>query len=695
MTAAGVFLGTAAYMSPEQAKGQPADRRSDIWAFGCVLYEMLTAHRAFVGEHVADVLANVLKSDPNWALLPRNTPEPLRRLLQRSLVKETRLRLPHIGIARLELVDSDSKKPTVNGRPSYIAMMVAAAVAVVVGMGIGALSPRRAAVPAREPFALTISAPEGQQFGTTSPASDVAISSDARRVAFVTGTQTSGSLFVRELSDLTSRHLDGVAVPFGPFFSPDGMWVGVLDLDGGLKKVPVRGGDPILIAKIPTDGVRGLTWSQDGSIIFGSSASRALWRVRESGGEAEILLEPSDVHESYEYPFALPGGNVILFTIRPTASNDPSDTRIAAFDVRSREVRTLLKGGGQPQYAAGRLVVSVRTTLQSVPFDLDSLQLKGDLTPLAGGLMLKYFGAASYGVAENGVLAYLTGEQQNGADRTLVWVNRDGVEEAVGAPPRAYTYARVSPDGSKIAVDIRDQANDTWVWDTARRTLTRLTFDSEPNRGVAWTADGRRLAFGAVRSGIEGVDWTAVDGGGTPELLTAGVRPRFPNSFSPDGTKLLFSEPSGPPYDIGMVDLKSGVAEMLIATRYSEREPSISSNGRWIVYQSTESGRDEIYVRPFPNVQGGRWQVSSDGGTRPVWSRDGKSILYYQPPGRVFEVAVDTTNGFHAAVPKQLFAGNYVAPNDGRPFDVAPDGRLLMIRDDPRAARRQLVVSLR
>jgi serine/threonine-protein kinase len=361
----------------------------------------------------------------------------------------------------------------------------------------------------------------------------------------------------------------------------------------------------------------------------------------------------------------------------------------------SRTWRPVLKAAAQPQFGAGWLAFVVGNSLHAVRFDPETLQVSSAPKPVASGLMVKVNGTASYRLSADGTLVYISGEQQAGADRTLVWVDRNGKEQPLDAPPRAYAYARISPDGTRIALDIRDQNLDTWIWDIARKTLTRLTSDAAPNRGVAWSPDGTRVAFGATRDGVDGIDWTSPDGGAPPELLTAGPRSRFPTGFSPDGTKLLFSEPSSAPYDFGMFDIKTGMTTMLMKTAYNEREPSVSPDGRWLMYQTNESGRDEIYVRPFPNLQGGRWQISPDGGTRPMWSRDGKEIFYYQAPGRMFSAAVGSGPTFSAGIPRLLFSGNYAAPNDGRPYDVTPDGtRFLMIRDDPRAAHRQMVVSL-
>jgi eukaryotic-like serine/threonine-protein kinase len=264
----------------------------------------------------------------------------------------------------------------------------------------------------------------------------------------------------------------------------------------------------------------------------------------------------------------------------------------------------------------------------------------------------------------------------------LVWVDRQGHEEPLGVPARAYNLVRISPDGTRAALDIRDQDNDIWIWDFLRRTLTRLTFDLGLNRWIAWTPDGTRLAFSAQRDSAENIYWQAADGTGAAERLTQGAKPELPNSFSPDGKRLLFDTPDAGPRDIGIVNLDAERrAELLIQTPFDELNANFSPDGRWIAYESNESGRAEVYVRPFPDINSGRWQVSVGGGTRPVWARNSRELFYYVPPGKIMTVAVQPGSGFTAGTPQMVFEGAYTAVNSGPVYDVSPDGRrFLMIK---------------
>lgn len=322
-------------------------------------------------------------------------------------------------------------------------------------------------------------------------------------------------------------------------------------------------------------------------------------------------------------------------------------------------------------------------TLFAVQFDADKLEVKGGPVPLVQNIAI--YGSAKYAVSDSGVLVYRfgygAGTQSN---RLLVWVDRTGKEEAIPAPPRVYAYAHLSPDGTRVALDIRDQENDIWIWDLARKTLSRLTFDPGLNRGPIWTPDGKKVAFSAERDGSENAYWQVADGSGSQELLAKiPNKSILPQAFSPDGKLLLFDDnPSSIPRHINVIGVGNNEPKRLLSGASNDSNPQISPNGRWIAYESLESGRGEVYVRPFPDVNAGRWQISTDGGTRPLWNANGRELFYYVPGGTMMAVPVETAQSFKAGSPQVIFKGAYAVGWAGRQYSVTPDGkRFLMIKE--------------
>jgi eukaryotic-like serine/threonine-protein kinase len=703
-TGVGVILGTAPYMSPEQARGKPVDKRADIGAFGCVLYEMLTGRRAFEGEDVSDTLAAVLRGEPDWSLLPASVSPTSRLYLQCCLARDPNQRVHDIGDMRLALegaFDVPVAPPLPAAPPSSsrgkrkmaIAMITIATVATVVG-GIGArlLSPVMPGAVVR----LIAPPPRGASTTPSQSDADVAISPDGSRVAFENVEQGSLRLYVRGLDQLDAVRLEVGGSPRWPFFSPDGEWIGFFDA-GVLKRVSVNGGSPVVISAIKGTGV-GATWGADGTIVFATSDSTGLMRVSVNGGEPSVLTKPGP-GEDHILPQFLPGGRDTLFTVRPQA-NPTSGSQIALVNIESGAVSMLLPGVTYATYSSsGHLVYAAEGALRAVKFDLDTLSIRSNPVPVLDHVITKPLGAANFALASNGTLVYEAGDPRTSADRTLVWVNREGREEAIAAPRRSYVYPRISPDGKRVGLDIRDQQNDIWIWDFARLTLSRLTFDPGLNRAIAWTPDSRRVVFSAEREGSESLFSQPADGSGSPEQLTNTTpdRPQGPLSISPDGKSLVFGEPGQPPFDLNVLDL-DGAREVtpLLNAPYSEHNGEISPDGRWLVYQTDESGRDEIYVRPFPNVAASRSQVSTGGGTRPMWSRNGREIFYSALDGTMMAVPVDSSaarDTFSAGTATSLFSGPYYSVQAGRSYDVATDGRFLMIKNNaPQALAPQLVV---
>jgi serine/threonine-protein kinase len=378
----------------------------------------------------------------------------------------------------------------------------------------------------------------------------------------------------------------------------------------------------------------------------------------------------------------------VLFTV--VRNLGAENMEIAVLDLATGAQKTLVRGGSHPRYAGGHIVYGVGGTLRAVPFDLDRLEVTGEPAPVLEGVLTKQSGAANFSVASDGALVYVAANADIAERRTLVWVDRQGREQPItAAPARSYTYLQLSPDGTKVALDVRDEQNDIWTWDLARETLTRLTFDPGLERAPIWSPDGKRIAFSSQREAALGnIFWQAADGTGPVERLHAATTQQFPTSFSPDGTKLLFWETgSDTAWDMGVVEMTGEHKSTALAkTSFNELNPEVSRDGKWMAYQSDESGQYEVYVRPFPNVDGGgKWQVSTGGGTRPLWSRNGRELFYLIEPGRVMAVPIQPGPTFAYGNPTMIFDGPYLAPNAARTYDVSPDGkRFLMIKDAPR-----------
>jgi serine/threonine-protein kinase len=694
MTGMGMILGTAAYMSPEQARGKAVDKRADIWAFGVVLFEMLTGHRPFGGEEMSDVFASVLAREPDLARLPKDLPESIRQVLRVCLQKDPKLRARDIGDVRMMMdgafhstapvqETAAPRRATWQRAAGWIAagLIVGGAA---VGAAVWALPPREAPRVAR----FLLDTPEGlaAAFRDT-VASDIAISPDGTRVVY-TGGPSGFDLLVRPVDRLDTTLLARQAS--NPFMSPDSGWVGYVS-SGTWQKVSVTGGPPVTLWKNQAGPSRGASWGPDDTIVFSTQGSTGLFRGPAAGGTPAQLTK-TNVEKGelgHWWPEVLPGGRAVLFTIVRNNLN-AENMEIAVLDLASGAQKTLVRGGSHPRYASGYIVYGVAGTLRAVSFDIDRLEVAGDPAPVVEGVLTKQSGAADFSLASDGTLVYVAADAAVAAQRALVWVDRKGQEQPIAkAPLRAYTYLRISPDGAKVALDVRDEQNDIWTWDFARETPTRLTFDPGLDRAPIWSPDGRRIAFSSQREGgIGNLFWQAADGTGRVEKLSDLRTQQFPTSFSPDGTKLLFWEVgSETAWDMGVVGLQDDrKATGLLKTSFNELNPEVSPDGKWLAYQSDESGQYEVYVRPFPNVEdSGKWQVSNDGGTRPVWSRNGRDLFYLVEPGRVMTVPIQPGPTFTYGNAQMVFDGPYLAPNAARTYDVSPDGkRFLMIKEAPR-----------
>ena len=706
MTGVGVLLGTAAYMSPEQARGKSVDKRTDIWAFGCVLYEMLTATRAFAGEDVTETLASVVKAEPAWGALPDSVSPSVKMFLRRCLQKNPKQRLQDIGDMRLALdgaFETTTPKAPPVAIPQWRRVALVGAAALIVGVVLTSTAVWYAMRPTPPLLVRTeISTSGASVLSINGIDRDLVITPDGSRIVY----RGVDQLLVRALDQLTPTALTGLGAPRGPFISPDGQWVGFFDgASSVLKKVAITGGPAVTITKLDSSlGPRGATWGSDGTIVFATSKPNAgLLRVSAAGGEPTVLTTPNrESGQVYHvWPEFLPGGQAVLFTIAPVVGGNLDNAQIAVLDLRTNTQTVLVRGGSHAHYLpSGHLVYGAGGTLRAVAFDLARLAVVGTPVPVLEQVATTGVGAVDAAMAVNGTLVYVEGGVTS-TQRSLVWVDRTGREEPLRAPPRAYVYAQLSPDGTRVAVDIRDQEQDVWVWDLARQTLQRLSFDPGLNRGPQWSPDGKRIAFSRALDSGEEVYWQAADGSGVPAALTEkSTRAMGPDDFSPDGMTLLY-KPSAAPYDIWMIAVAGPrTAGMpLLNGPSNENNATVSPNGRWLAYQSDESGRYEIYVRPFPEVSTGRWQISTGGGTRPRWSRNGRELFYYVaagPRGTLMAVSVESGSSFSAGAPEMLFQGSYPAPNAGRGlYDVSPDGqRFLMIKGDERSTAQNLTVVL-
>ncbi|NOT28670.1 MAG: serine/threonine-protein kinase [Acidobacteria bacterium] len=734
MTQAGMILGTAAYMSPEQARGRAVDKRADIWAFGAVLFEMLTGTRAFAGEDVSDVLASVLAREPDWARLPATLPPTIGTFLKRCLQKDSRQRLRDIGDARMALegvfeppaAEIGARAPDqaavqqhtdaaiaevrrVLARSMNRRVIVAGATAAIAGIVLTGASMWYATRPVPGPVVRTEIATAGVTALSVQGAfRDIDITPDGSRIVY----RGQNQLLVRALDRLEPTTLGGLGAPGSPFVSPDGQWVGFFEVTA-IKKVAIAGGPPVTLVANAGSASRGASWGEDGTIVFaGLNPAVGLLRVSGAGGDPTVLTTPN--RESGEgdhlWPEFLPGGQALLFTITP-ATGGLDSAQTAVLDLQTGAQTVIMRGGHHARYVpSGHLVYGASGTLWAVAFDLARRAVVGTPVPVVEHVATTAQGGVEAVVAASGTLVYLSGGALTESTRTLVWVDREGSEAPVaGAPARNYTYPRVSPDGTQVALDVRDQEQDIWIWHLVRQTLTRFTFGAALDTTPVWTPDGKRLVWASRRAGPLNLYGQTADGTGAVERLTTSPNEQRASGVTPDGRQLLLAENEsaelGAPQDLGIVPLDGDRRTTRLApATFVERNGEVSPDGRWLAYESNESGTFQIYVRPFPSVDTGRWQVSAAGGRQPLWSRSGRELFYWGPDGALMATAVAGAGsggsfaaGASATVVK---AGYYTAAgtgNLGRTYDVSPDGqRFLLIKEGgvDAAASRNLTVVL-
>jgi len=699
MTGVGVLLGTAAYMSPEQARGRAADKRSDVWAFGCVLFEMLTGKRAFDGEDVSDTLANVLKSEPEWSVLPGSVPEHIRLIMRWCLAKDRGNRMPDVSVARFLLTEtvmgSAGAAPAPRPRPRWRRAIPVATTAIVVALVTAVLVWRSVWRPTAAPVVrFPIVLPAGLQFAGRSQV--VAVSADGLRVVYAGGNRQSpneprqrAQLYVRSLAEMEAHPIVGTSLDvMSPFFSPDGQWVGFYSFqDSTLKKVRISGGVPQTICK--ADPPYGVTWDGDW-IVYADQGSRGILRVSSDGGEPEVLVAVKR-DEVFGAPQMLDGGTAILFTVAPVQGVDRWDrAQIVTQAVGSTHRTVIVRGGSEGRYVpSGHLVYMVGTTLFAVPVDPRTLQVRGGSVPIVQGLrrFRANIGApaASFAFSSTGSLVYILDSSPPPAQRTLALASRDGKLHPLDLPPQPYFYPRVSPDGNELAVET-DDGNDAIIWTYNLKRggpASRLTFGGR-NAYPVWTPDGRSVTFQSDRDGDRGIFSQRADGTRPAERLSTPepLAQHFPEAWTPDGKTLVFA--ATPPFDDRLFTLSSdGAAPKAWSAALPAHHAAFSPDGNWMAYASTEIGnRHEVFVQPFPPT-GEKHQISTEGATTPLWSLD-QTQLYYWANLAQHLVAVDVRTrptfsaGKSVVLPIQAiftpsinFERNYdLLPPDGKQFVV-------------------------
>ena len=706
-TQQGVILGTAAYMSPEQARGRPVDRRADIWAFGCVLYEMLSGRQTWGGETVTDMIAAAVAREPDWTPLPANLHPIVQLLLRRCLEKEPKDRWHAAGDVRLEieraLADPDGVfvqpvADVIQAPPRPIlrwivgTAVLSAIVAVAATWNLKPSEPR--------PISRFSHVPPEDQF----TGAGLAVSPDGSQFVYVANQQ----LYLRSMDELEAHPIpgtDGIAIE--PFFSPDGQWVGYLSLtDGQLKKISVSGGAPVVLCDF-TPPVFGASWRADDTIVFGQS--EGILRVSANGGAPELLVEtepPEQVHG----PQILPEGESVLFTLATTSDGTRWDeAQIVVQSLDTGERRTLIEGGSDARYVpTGHLVYALEDVLFAAPFDVGSLEVTGGQVPVVEGVRRSPItGLARYAFSEWGSLIYVAGFVST--DRILALVDRSGVVEPLNVRPAPYLSPRLSPDGSQLAVQTLEDDGQSVVWvydlsgDTAIRQLTQEGNDSRP----IWTPDGERLTFASDRAGTTSIYWQSADGSGVAEPLTtaeAGVT-HTPESWSPDGRTLSFDHVAAVrDASIWTLSLDGGTEPEPfydIPDGLDQLGAAFSPNGRWLAYHSDLAGETggQIYLQPFPST-GAIRQISQQGGVFPLWSADGNELFYRRPsgagPAQLLGVDVITEVPFSVGPEQELPIRPFVTVS--RDYDITPDGdQFLMVfpadqTDSGEAARPQIIV---
>ncbi len=679
-TKAGVILGTAAYMSPEQARGKPADRRADIWSFGVVLYEMLSGRQIFGGETASDSMAAVITREPDWAALPVEVPRRVRELLRRCLVKDPRRRLQAIGDARIELEETGAGEEAgsaavpVSAAASSWRVRILTAALTVAALSAGAgLQSWRTPRPASQPVARVAQPIPNELVLPTRNRMILAISPDGSKMVLAANQK----LYLRSLDSLTAAELPGTEGGASPFFSPDGQWVGFF-AGGQTKKTRLSGGSPLVVCA--RDGFDA-SWTPNDTILIGT-AFAGIVSVSAQGGTPSVLVKP-EPGILYFKPVSLPDGKSLLYVRGKAGTFESFEGVMRSFDKEDSTV--VVHGANQLVYApTGHLLYSKLAELFTVPFDTASRSVTGNAVRVAQDVDYTNAGGTSqFSLSATGTLVYLSGRGAQGMRTRLVAVDRAGKASALPLDTRDYSDPKVSPDGRLVAAHLQDAQNDVWVADAARGTMSRLSFDPAEDETPIWSPNGRTVAWLATRGNVaRGVYSRAADGSGKEELVWSLENHAHLRDWLPDGRGLIveIADPKSG-VDIWRLDLgEKPTATVFLQTPFNERASRLSPDGHWLVYSSDESGRDEIYIQSFPSA-GAKVQVSTGGGEQPVWAPNGKAV-FFRGGGAIQEATFETSPRLAVGKPRALFPDYYESPqmSGHTSLDVFPDGRLLMIQ---------------
>jgi len=697
MTAMGIILGTAAYMAPEQAKGKFVDKRADIWAFGVLLYEMLTGHRAFTGDDVSDVLVAVLSKDINLSALPAGTPPRLLALVRDCLVRDPQQRLRDIGDARIILVriiagapedaaGSAAPSAVVPASSRVLPWALASAFAMAAAAMLILWAPWRGEKPVDRPL-VRLDVDLGPEV-TLPPAFNmwgtIAISPDGTRLAYVSGSPP--RLFIRRLDQPKASELAGTfGVWYQPFFSPDGQWVG-FSASTKIAKISVEGGAVVPLGEVSSFG--NASWNDD-SLFVGEPFGRGLLRFPAGGGSPTILVPGNG--GSMVVPQSLPSGKAIMFAACTTLGNAADGCNVEALTLGDGRRKILARGGHSPHYVPssngfGYLIYLNKATLFAIPFDPVTLETRGTAVPILDDVAFHPItGAGLFDVSQTGTLVYRQLRAAAAGITTVEWVDSAGKKEPLHARPGNYQHVSISPDGKRIVLTAVEGANqDIWVYDPQRDAMTRLTFGGS-NFAPRWSPDGQYIVYLNVEHGLF---QARADGASPPQALMESKNRQIPWSFTPDGKRLAYSEMTPRPQiwtvplDPQAGQLKARTPEQFLTSNFRDNGPSFSIDGRWLAYYSNESGRSEVYVRAFPlpsSGQGGKWQVSNNGGGEPHWSRTGHELIYLH--GDQLMAVSYSVNGdaFVADKPRVWIPALGVADTSGAAWDLAPDGKRVAV----------------
>ena len=710
ITEPGRIIGTPAYMSPEQARGQLTDKRCDIWSFGCVLYEMLTGKVPFERETVSDTLASILEREPDWHALPQATPANIQVLLRRCLEKDPHQRLQHIGDAVIEIRETLSPPSTappavtLTGLESAprlklwtVAVIVAVALICILGAIMALWNPwSTSSVPKLQLNRQVINLKQGESIGSkayyepmAAYGSAVALSPDGKQLAYVVRRGDTSHLYLRSFKEFKAQMIPGTEDARMPFFSPDGNWIGFC-AGGKLKKVSLLGGAPRTICEVQR--AREGCWLEDNTIVYADEQKYGLWQVPANGGEPKRLTTPlkflkEEQEHSHLYPHILPGGKGVLFTIV-----SPGQNRIAAFSLETHRSKPLIDRGTYAHFVPpGHIVYYLEGDLIAAPFDLKAMEVTGPEVPVVEGVVSFGWGGAHFSVSRSGSLVYIPGSAAIETNKKLVRVDRTGKVEALPFPLGDYQSPRIAPDGERLLIVEYEPEPYLWVCELARGAKRRFTDDRGQTYWGIWSPDGKQIVFNSSLGGGGFMDLYSkpADGSASEKHLTEGTNQLhlLPKSWADDGKTLVITQAVDPNtgFDIAMLPYEAaGKPQPLINTHFNEFHPTISPSGRWLAYSSDESGRAEVYIKPYPGP-GGAIPVTTEGGREPVWDPSEKELYYRDDNGyKLFTVSVITEPVVQVGSPVLLFEGSFMGNSWfwGRNYDVSPKGDFFILIEE-------------